>query len=118
MVFLYAATCTCGVNVFLTWFMLLTAPPNFIVSGSGYSSINDVVLPKNEHPPTCLRTTNKSKQYTMLRYAVIFFIVALVAGFLGFGGIAAGAAGIAKILFWVFLVLLVISLLSGAIKKV
>lgn len=52
----------------------------------------------------------------MLRYAVIFFVVALIAGVLGFGGIAAGAAGIAKILFWVFVALFVISLISGRVK--
>jgi uncharacterized membrane protein YtjA (UPF0391 family) len=48
----------------------------------------------------------------MLRWTIIFLIVAIVAGILGFGGIAAGAAGIAKILFFVFLVLFVLSLLS------
>ena len=35
----------------------------------------------------------------MLHYAVVFFIIALIAALFGFGGIAAGAAGIAKILF-------------------
>jgi uncharacterized membrane protein YtjA (UPF0391 family) len=38
---------------------------------------------------------------TMLHYAVVFFIIALIAAFFGFGGIA---AGIAKILFVVFLI--------------
>ena len=47
----------------------------------------------------------------MLHYAVVFFIIALVAGVLGFGGIAAGAAGIAKILFFIFLILAVITFL-------
>ena len=40
----------------------------------------------------------------MLYYAVVFFIIALIAALFGFGGIAAGAAGIAKILFVVFLI--------------
>ena len=40
----------------------------------------------------------------MLYYAVVFFVIALIAAVFGFGGIAAGAAGIAKILFFVFLV--------------
>ena len=35
----------------------------------------------------------------MLHYAVVFFVIALIAALFGFGGIAAGAAGIAKILF-------------------
>ena len=46
----------------------------------------------------------------MLRWALIFLIVALVAAVFGFGGIASGAAGIAKILFVLFLVVFVISL--------
>ena len=52
----------------------------------------------------------------MLRLALIFFIVALIAGVLGFGGIAGAAAGIAKIIFWIGLALLVISLISGALR--
>lgn len=53
----------------------------------------------------------------MLRYAVIFFIIAIVAALFGFGGIAAGATEIAKILFFVFLVLFVVSLLAGLIRR-
>ena len=34
----------------------------------------------------------------MLRWALIFFIVAIIAGVFGFGGIAAGAVSIARIL--------------------
>jgi uncharacterized membrane protein YtjA (UPF0391 family) len=34
----------------------------------------------------------------MLRWTVIFLIVAIIAAIFGFGGIAAGAAGIAKFL--------------------
>jgi uncharacterized membrane protein YtjA (UPF0391 family) len=49
----------------------------------------------------------------MLSYAVIFLIIALLAGVLGFGVIAGTAATIAKILFVIFLVLFVISLLKG-----
>ena len=53
----------------------------------------------------------------MLRYALIFFVVAIVAALFGFGGIAAGATEIAKILFFVFLVLFVVSLVAGLIKR-
>jgi len=41
----------------------------------------------------------------MLKWALIFFLISIVAGFFGFTGVAAGAASIAKILFFVFLVL-------------
>jgi len=50
----------------------------------------------------------------MLHYAVVFFIIAIIAAVLGFGGIAAGAAGIAKVLFFVFLVLALITFLRRA----
>ena len=52
----------------------------------------------------------------MLRYAVIFFDIALIAAVLGFGGIAAGAADIAKLLFVVFLVLAVLSFVVNLVK--
>jgi len=48
----------------------------------------------------------------MLRWALGFFIIALIAAVLGFGGIALAAAGIAKIIFYIFLVLFVISLIG------
>ena len=53
----------------------------------------------------------------MLHYAVVFFVIALVAALFGFGGIAAGAVGIAKILFFVFVVLAVVTFLFGLLKK-
>ncbi len=39
----------------------------------------------------------------MLKWALIFAVVALIAGGLGFYGIAGAAAGIAKFLFFLFL---------------
>jgi uncharacterized membrane protein YtjA (UPF0391 family) len=49
----------------------------------------------------------------MLRWALIFAVIALIAGALGFGGIAGAAAGIAKILFFLFLIGFVIFLALG-----
>jgi uncharacterized membrane protein YtjA (UPF0391 family) len=49
----------------------------------------------------------------MLRWAIIFFVVALAAAVFGFGGIAGDAAWIGKILLVVFLILAVMSLLTG-----
>ena len=49
----------------------------------------------------------------MLGYAVIFLLVAILAGVLGFGVIAGTAATIAKVLFVIFLVLFVVSLIRG-----
>ena len=53
----------------------------------------------------------------MLRYAIIFFVIALIAAVFGFGGIAAGATEIAKILFFVFIVLFVVSLVAGLVRR-
>jgi uncharacterized membrane protein YtjA (UPF0391 family) len=54
-----------------------------------------------------------SRRCRRLRYAAIFFVIALVAALFGFGGIAAGAAEIAKVLFVVFVVLFLVSLVWG-----
>jgi uncharacterized membrane protein YtjA (UPF0391 family) len=53
----------------------------------------------------------------MLRYAIAFFVIAIIAALFGFGGIAAGATEIAKILFFVFLILFVVSLVAGMLKR-
>jgi uncharacterized membrane protein YtjA (UPF0391 family) len=53
----------------------------------------------------------------MLHYAVVFFVIALVAALLGFTGIAAGAVEIAKMLFFVFLVLFLVSLIAGLMRR-
>jgi uncharacterized membrane protein YtjA (UPF0391 family) len=62
------------------------------------------------------------KESVMLKYAIIFAVISLLAGALGFGGVAAGAAGIAKILFGLFLVLAIVFVVlavlgAGAVKK-
>ncbi len=53
----------------------------------------------------------------MLKWALFFFVVSIVAAVFGFTGISAAAAGIAKILFFialaVFVVLLVAALFIG-----
>ncbi|MFT8417836.1 MAG: DUF1328 domain-containing protein [Acetobacter sp.] len=53
----------------------------------------------------------------MLRLALFFLVVSLVAGLFGFGGIASASAGMAKILFFIaimlFVVFLVVALLAG-----
>lgn len=49
----------------------------------------------------------------MLRWAIAFFIIALIAGVLGFSGVAAGASNIAYFLAVLFLILFVVSLVIG-----
>ncbi|MGB3665478.1 MAG: DUF1328 domain-containing protein [Bermanella sp.] len=52
----------------------------------------------------------------MLHWAVIFFVISIVAALFGFGGIASSAVGIAKILFFIFVVLFAVSLILGLIN--
>ena len=49
----------------------------------------------------------------MLYWALVFFIIAVVAGVLGFGGISAAAGGIAQILFYIFVVIFLVALIAG-----
>jgi uncharacterized membrane protein YtjA (UPF0391 family) len=52
----------------------------------------------------------------MLYWALVFFVLALVAALFGFGGIAVGAASIAKLLFFGFVVFAVLALLGGLFR--
>jgi len=54
----------------------------------------------------------------MLGWAILFLIVALIAGVLGFGVVAGTAAWIAKVLFVVFLILFLVSLFTGRRARV
>lgn len=51
----------------------------------------------------------------MLRWAMAFLIIALIAALLGFGGVAGTASSIAVTLFWVFVALFVLSLLVSVV---
>lgn len=76
---------------------------------------------RTERPcqPTVTPSTNTGAQHIeetdMLKYAIIFAIISLIAGLFGFTGIAAGAAGIAKILFILFLILAVVFVVLAAL---
>jgi uncharacterized membrane protein YtjA (UPF0391 family) len=54
----------------------------------------------------------------MLRLALLFLVISLVAALFGFGGIAAASADIARVLFFIavaiFLVLLIAGLMAGS----
>jgi uncharacterized membrane protein YtjA (UPF0391 family) len=49
----------------------------------------------------------------MFRWAILFFVIALIAALFGFGGIAGEAAWIGKLLLVVFLILVVFSMIMG-----
>lgn len=49
----------------------------------------------------------------MLRWALLFLVVGLIAGVLGFTSIAGASIAIAKILFFIFMVLFIALLIGG-----
>ena len=49
----------------------------------------------------------------MLRWALVFLVIALIAGFLGFWQLEGTAMWVAKVLFFVFLIIFLISLVNG-----
>jgi uncharacterized membrane protein YtjA (UPF0391 family) len=53
----------------------------------------------------------------MLYWALVLFIVSIIAAVFGFTGIAVATAGIAKILFFVFVVLLILTLIFGMRRR-
>jgi uncharacterized membrane protein YtjA (UPF0391 family) len=55
-----------------------------------------------------------SKEDFMLHYALVFLVVALLAGALGVSGVAAVATNIAYVLFVIAIVLFLVHLLSGS----
>jgi len=49
----------------------------------------------------------------MLKWALIFAILAIIFGALGFGGLASGFAAVAKVLFGIFVLVFLIVLVLG-----
>ena len=55
----------------------------------------------------------KTKEQTVLKWALIFFVISLVAGFFGFTGVASGARSIAKVFFFIAIAIFLIILIFG-----
>jgi uncharacterized membrane protein YtjA (UPF0391 family) len=72
---------------------------------------------RNQSVTAAVLDTSDFKEMIMLYWALVFLVVAIIAGALGFGGIAGTSAGIAQILFFIFLAFLVIALLAGFFRR-
>jgi uncharacterized membrane protein YtjA (UPF0391 family) len=55
----------------------------------------------------------EERTMTILKWALIFFLVSVVAGILGFTGISAASADVARFLFYVFVVIFLVLLILG-----
>lgn len=53
----------------------------------------------------------------MLRWAIIFLVLTIVAAAFGFGHIAVGAAEVGKILFYIFLIIFLVSSITGLARR-
>ena len=54
---------------------------------------------------------------SLLHWAVVFLVVALIAAILGFGGIAGTAVGAAKLLFFVALILAILAFIGNGMRR-
>jgi uncharacterized membrane protein YtjA (UPF0391 family) len=70
-------------------------------------------LPSHARKIAANGESGKGGGIIMLRWAVIFLVIALVAALFGFTGIATAAAGIAKFLFFLFLVVCLVLFIAG-----
>jgi uncharacterized membrane protein YtjA (UPF0391 family) len=93
----------------------------FFYTGSftGWAS-NSTVTGRGSHFPigekewhSCFRVRLNQNKKPMLRWSLIFLVVAIIAGVLGFTHIAEGAANIAQVLFIIFISLFVLALIGG-----
>jgi uncharacterized membrane protein YtjA (UPF0391 family) len=59
--------------------------------------------------------SGRAAEDEMLKLALFFFIVSIIAGVFGFTGISAASAGIAKVLFFIFIIAFVVLLVLGLV---
>jgi uncharacterized membrane protein YtjA (UPF0391 family) len=50
---------------------------------------------------------------SLLKWALIFLVVSIIAGLLGFTGISAASADVARVLFYIFVVIFLVLLVLG-----
>jgi uncharacterized membrane protein YtjA (UPF0391 family) len=83
--------------------IVLDGAPVSISAGGHASAGNPPVLPP------------RPMEESMLKLALFFLIVSIIAGLFGFTGISAASAGIAKILFVIFIVVFLVLLVVGLV---
>jgi uncharacterized membrane protein YtjA (UPF0391 family) len=61
------------------------------------------------------KSATKGPLMSLLKWALIFFLISLVAALFGFTGLSAATADIARILFYIFLVIFLVLLILGLV---
>jgi uncharacterized membrane protein YtjA (UPF0391 family) len=70
--------------------------------------------PLNQHYAQAAPRRLEKRAMTLLKWALIFFLVSVVAGVLGFTDISAASADVARFLFYVFAVIFLLLLVLGS----
>jgi uncharacterized membrane protein YtjA (UPF0391 family) len=71
----------------------------------------------NQNLPLRLQPADWRKEQLMslLKWALIFFLISIVAAIFGFTGISAATADIARVLFYIFVVIFLVLLILGLV---
>jgi len=92
------------------------------VAASFYCRFADATTPSGSRPApepilsACgYFSAPREAAMTLLKWALIFFVISIIAAIFGFGGVSAAAADIARILFYIFLVIFIILLVLGLV---
>ncbi len=89
------------------------APPTVPVEGRE-KSVGCMERPNwREVRPAARQGVEAEEPMTLLKWALVFFLVSIVAGILGFTGVSAASADIARILFYIFVVIFLVLLILG-----
>jgi uncharacterized membrane protein YtjA (UPF0391 family) len=83
------------------------------VRGPRWNQVHGPKLDNRSRGPPIRRLAVEERPMTILKWALIFFLVSLVAGLLGFTGISAASADVARFLFYVFVVIFLVLLILG-----
>ena len=75
-------------------------------------------MPQAQEPVTFARVAPARAKpevlaMTILKWALIFLVVSIIAGLFGFTGISAASADIARFLFYIFVVIFLVLLILG-----
>jgi uncharacterized membrane protein YtjA (UPF0391 family) len=68
---------------------------------------------RHRHQPPQPTDRKPTRGIRMIKWAIIFFVISVIAGFFGFTNVASGARSIAKVLFFIAVVIFLIVLIFG-----